>query len=259
MHYTRWLRHGDVQALRGGRADTDFTEWLADRVEGQVPGHPRMRPIAVGMNDPDDPEVRAEREPADFALIAAAPDLLAQALTLLAEKDAEIGEVRFLEAGWREGQLRAQAEADRLRAALAASAAQVAAVRELAERQLGEWMTQPPAATLLARRVIAAVTNAKLWCRTCQCRHVPNIPRGTWACADCGFGAWRDDTATEHATLFPEHVVYLRAHDMTGMCGAPNSDCSCSLPLDHDGSHRCEHGPFTVAALSDTDPKGAGE
>lgn len=59
----------------------------------------------------------------------------------------------------------------------------------------------------------------EVWCLTCQHTHIPNIPTVTYVCtgrdpvtAGCGFGVWDSSIAAEHATDYPDHVVYPRVH-----------------------------------------------
>lgn len=63
-----------------------------------------------------------------------------------------------------------------------------------------------------------------VWCTTCSHSHIPGIPTVTYACETCGFGAWGDDTAEQHATAHPEHIVYGRHHQTVPICSGPRSE-----------------------------------
>lgn len=51
-----------------------------------------------------------------------------------------------------------------------------------------------------------------VWCLTCSHSHIPDLPAVTFACASCGFGAWEVPISEDHATRYPEHVVYAIHH-----------------------------------------------
>lgn len=51
-----------------------------------------------------------------------------------------------------------------------------------------------------------------VWCVTCKHTHIPYLPAVTFRCADCGFGAWSEWVAVEHAELYRDHVVYPQHH-----------------------------------------------
>ena len=53
-----------------------------------------------------------------------------------------------------------------------------------------------------------------VWCTTCEHHHIPTIPAVTYACTDCGFGAWELDVAENHATMLCDHNV-LAIHHQT--------------------------------------------
>lgn len=51
------------------------------------------------------------------------------------------------------------------------------------------------------------------WCTRCQHEHIPEMPPATFACADCGFGSWSIEVATDHGRRLPRHTVILMIHD----------------------------------------------
>ena len=52
----------------------------------------------------------------------------------------------------------------------------------------------------------------KVWCHTHQHEHVATIPRFTYQCTMCGFGAWWGEGAVQHERLFPSHMTYMVEH-----------------------------------------------
>lgn len=57
-----------------------------------------------------------------------------------------------------------------------------------------------------------------VWCKTCKHTHIPDIPVTTFKCAGdkeygCGFGVWELDIASDHASRYPDHIVYPLHHE----------------------------------------------
>lgn len=55
----------------------------------------------------------------------------------------------------------------------------------------------------------------EVWCISCRHTHIPTIPVTTFLCANCGFGQWSEELAENHATMYPDHVVYPVIHSVT--------------------------------------------
>ena len=85
-----------------------------------------------------------------------------------------------------------------------------------------------------------------VWCMTCQHAHIPMIPVVTYACRDCGFGAWGDTVAAAHATSWPEHIVYGNHHQTV-----PLADPVCLMETQHITptcrANRTDEGAWTEA------------
>ena len=58
-----------------------------------------------------------------------------------------------------------------------------------------------------------------VWCLTCQHSHIPTIPVTTYACGDCGFGAWATVMAVSHASRYADHAVYVVHHQTVPILG----------------------------------------
>jgi len=62
-----------------------------------------------------------------------------------------------------------------------------------------------------------------VWCLTCQHSHIATIPVTTYACSDCGFGAWATVMAVSHANQYVDHAVYVKHHQTV-----PAQLCTCN-------------------------------
>lgn len=63
-----------------------------------------------------------------------------------------------------------------------------------------------------------------VWCRTCQHIHVATIPVVTFRCAGgpdhgCGYGGWWVTEAAQHASDYPDHIVYPKHHETVPFWG----------------------------------------
>lgn len=83
-----------------------------------------------------------------------------------------------------------------------------------------------------------------VWCWSCEHVHIPTIPAITFRCADCGFGAWDEQTAEDHATVLPDHCVYPSHHQtvlvdwerVRALREAPQGEVTENAEVSHAGS-----------------------
>lgn len=71
-----------------------------------------------------------------------------------------------------------------------------------------------------------------VWCITCDHEHIATIPSATFACADCGFGAWGSSVAASHAAALPEHVVYVMTHQTIPLPDGDGCYLRTSIPAE---------------------------
>jgi len=62
----------------------------------------------------------------------------------------------------------------------------------------------------------------KVWCRTCEHEHVPNMPEITYQCRECGFGGWDEELALQHERSLwpnPDHHTFRVGHLLEPLAG----------------------------------------